>query len=386
MRIGGAERQLSGLIKSLDLTRFHPVLLTIREKGPFYEELERAGFEVYCLGSRPQLNFAFFASLLKVLRLVKKYRFHVVQTMEFNADTLGRLAGILCRIPVRLVADHYTGFWGPRGYRPWVNRVLLRVTDRMIFVAGNQKKINSGMYGIPPEKGVVIHNGVDPAEFDCEGRSQRIIEEFDIRDDEKTVGIVAVLRPEKAHDIFLEMVARVLRRFPKTRFFIVGDGELRKELESSAEKLGVASRVVFTGFRRDVKEIMSVLDMVVLSSHPKVETFPMCLLEAMSLKKPVAATKVSGVPELVVNGETGFLTPHGDSAALAGSVEKLLSDGELMKRMGSAGRKRVEKRFTLAKMARKYENLYVSLLREKGKLPREWAEEDYDAAKKRPEK
>ncbi len=370
MRIGGAERQLKGLIQSLDLSRFHPVLLTIREKGHFYKELEREGFDVYCLAERPQLNIAFFSSLLKVLQLVRKYRFHVIQTMEFNADTLGRLAAVFSRIPVRLVADHYTGFWEPRGYRPWVNKILLRVTDAVIFVAGNQKKLNSKMYGIAPEKGVVIYNGVDPGEFALQSRSSRIAEEFDLRENEKTIGIIAVLRPEKAHDVFLEMAAKILKRFPGTKFIIVGDGERREELETLAESLGVASRVVFTGFRHDIDDIMSVLDIVMLSSHPKVESFPMCLLEAMSMGKPVVATEVSGVPELVAHGETGYVTPHGDAAALADAVGNLLSDPELMKRFGSAGRRRVEERFTLEKMTRNYEKLYISLLREKGKLPR----------------
>ena len=369
MKIGGAERQLSELIRNLDKKRFHPVLLTLREKGHFYDILEAEGIEVYCLGERPGLNLKFFSSMWKTINLIRKGKFHVIQSMEFNAQTIGRLAALVTGTPVSIVADHYTGHWEESKYKKYVNKILLGVTDRIIFVASNQKMSNCEEESIPPEKGVVIYNGVDPEIFRFRGKSKEMISEFGMDDDELAVGIVAAIRPEKAHAVFLEAAARVLRNHPKTRFFVIGDGPARPDIESIASKLGIRNRTTFTGFRGDVQDILAVLDLVVLSSYPKVESFPMSILEAMGMGKAVVATSVSGLPELVKDGKTGYLVPHSDPEALAGAISRLLADRDLRERFGAEGRKRLVQKFTIEKMTRETEDLYITLLEEKSRLP-----------------
>jgi glycosyltransferase involved in cell wall biosynthesis len=178
------------------------------------------------------------------------------------------------------------------------------------------------------------------------------------------VGTVGRLHPQKGFASLLAAVARVRERLPAIRLLLVGGGALRRDLVARAEALGLAEVVIFAGSRGDVPEILAALDLFVLPSLW--EGLPNAVLEAMAAGLPVVATAAGGTPEVVVDGETGLLVPPGDVTALAEAIERLLRDPGLRRKMGEAGRKRVEGHFTIEQTVAQTVALYETLLRQKG--------------------
>jgi glycosyltransferase involved in cell wall biosynthesis len=185
------------------------------------------------------------------------------------------------------------------------------------------------------------------------------------------VGIIAGLRPEKAHDVFLG-AARVLAHETNAHFVIVGGGTERDKLKTLASTLNLSDRVHFLGLRTDIARILRGLDVVVLSSRPEVETFPVAIMEAMAASKPVVCTKVGSLEELVLDGQTGFLVAPNSTSQLAARIKWLLDNPGLAKKMGRAGRARILKRFTVNAMVRATEHLLVQIADKSARID-DWA-------------
>jgi len=175
---------------------------------------------------------------------------------------------------------------------------------------------------------------------------------------EPVVGIVGRLIPCKGHRYFLEAAKTVLEQVPRARFVIVGDGPLGPDLRRRARRLGIERQVIFTGFqRKELSSLYAIMDVLVLPST--YEPFGNVSLEAMAFGKPVVASNVGGIPEVVVDGETGLLVPPGHSASLAQAVLLLLKDKELARQMGKAGRKRLRNYFTRERAIKELEQIYA---------------------------
>jgi glycosyltransferase involved in cell wall biosynthesis len=178
------------------------------------------------------------------------------------------------------------------------------------------------------------------------------------------VGIVGRLFPIKNHHLFLDAAARIAKQAPETRFVIVGDGALRADLEKMACDLGIGESVLFLGWRQDMARILADLDVLVVSSDN--EGTPVSAIEAMASGKPVVATRVGGLPDVITEGRTGYLVPPKDAAALADAVLKLIADAEARARMGQAGRQAACERFAETRLIRDTEALYRQLLAANG--------------------
>jgi glycosyltransferase involved in cell wall biosynthesis len=170
------------------------------------------------------------------------------------------------------------------------------------------------------------------------------------------ISIVARLQEVKGHRVFLESARQVLSKRPDARFWVVGDGELRKELEAASKQLGLSKAVSFLGYRNDVDSLMASSDVVVSASS--YEALSRSLLEALALERPVVAPFVGGIPEVIRKGETGLLVPPGDPSALAAGILQLLNDPNLAQRLASAGRKFVGEHFSLKVQASALAGLY----------------------------
>ena len=173
------------------------------------------------------------------------------------------------------------------------------------------------------------------------------------------VGTVAHLSPEKGHGTVLEAAALLRSEFPEVTYVFVGDGPLKGELIDRATELGIRDRVIFTGFRNDSEALMKGFDVFCLASDS--EGLSSAILAAMAIPLPVVATNVGGIPELVLDGETGFLSPAGDSQSLAAQLRLLLLSDELRSKVRQAGRERVEQHFTLDRKLNETERLYLGL-------------------------
>ena len=360
--VGGAENQVVQLLRFIDRKRFRPVVCCIREKGQLFSEVEELGIPSYCLDTRPKYGASVLTALDRIRQIIRREDIQVLQAMEFNARVLGAAAARLSGVQVNIAAEHYTGEWQEPAHKRIVKRLTVPFVDRIICVAEAQKQYLIDDRGFPSRKMEVIYNGIDVDKFDPGAAVSLKRSDFSIPEDSPVVGIVAALRPEKAHHIFLKAAERISKEVPNAHFLIVGDGKRRAKLEALSRDLGIAERTVFAGVRKDVPEVLSLMDVVALSSYPVVETFPVSLLEAMAMKKPVVSTNVSGVPEMIEEGINGRLVPVGDHEKLGMAISGLLKDKKLAREMGEKGRRLVEEKFTIQQTVKNYEDLYTRLL------------------------
>jgi len=207
----------------------------------------------------------------------------------------------------------------------------------------------------------VIPLGLELDRFlSCEALRGQLRAELGVDPEVPLVGIVARLAPIKRHEWFLEAAARVVQRYLDCQFLLVGDGERRQELEGLVRQLGLDGRVRFLGWRRDLERIYADLDLVALTSAN--EGLPVSLIEGMAAGRPVVATRVGGVPDLVEDGVTGYLTPSGDPASVAEAVAMLLADPQRRQMMGQAGKERVYPTFGAERLLENIDRLYTDLL------------------------
>lgn len=340
--VGGAGRYLITLLKQ-DAFRELEVKVACPGGGALARNLASLGVEVLDL---EQADRSFTPSLLRQLfRLLRRYRFDVVHT---HASLAGRIAARLAGYPAIVLTRHGLGSRAFRGPAFWLNRLAGEMlTDRIIAISGAVRDhLVAG--GISPERVTVIHNGVDLREFPPGLDPRPVREELGLGTG-PVVGMIARLVPEKGHDYLLLAARQVVDRLPEARFLLVGDGPERDRLSALARQLGLEAHVLFAGFRPDIPQVVAAQDLAVLSSTS--EGLGLVLLEAMAGGKPVVATRVGGIPEVVEDGYTGILVPPRDPSSLARAILGLLEDREMARRMGLAGRQRVEKKFDARGMA-----------------------------------
>lgn len=253
--------------------------------------------------------------------------------------------------------------------------MLTPITDVFIAVADAHGRFLVEHEKFPATKVAVIRNGVDTRRFAPKSADEvaSLRRELGIHTDTPVVGIVAALRPEKNHESFLDLATRVTGQWPGVQFLIVGDGPCRGSLEQYAARLELQKNVRFLGMRNDIPRVLAALDVFVLTSHN--EANPVSILEAMSTGKPVVATNVGSVHEVVSDGQTGFLVPAGDAATLADRTLQLLKDPRLAQSMGAAGRATVDARWSIQEMVNRYAGLIESVYLRKTAIASGWSEE-----------
>ncbi len=333
MPVGGMETLLVELIRRLDRSRFSPELCCLKHLGPLGEVLAaeipaftgllRHKYDVRVLG--------------RLRRLLGEHRIDAVVTVGTGGDKMfwGRLAAWLAHVPVICSALHSTGL---PDHVERLNRLLAPITDAFVAVAGPHGRYLAEHEGCPAARIEVIPNGVDVERFCPRAADAALRDALGLPRAAPVAGIVAALRPEKQHELFLQAAALVHRQSPECRYLIVGDGPLRASLEALAGDLGLAGVVHFLGNRGDVPQLLALMDVFVLTS--KMEANPVSILEAMASGKPVVATRVGSVPETVLEGRTGYLVAPGSADEVAAKVLELLGDQVRAAALGQAGRKR----------------------------------------------
>jgi glycosyltransferase involved in cell wall biosynthesis len=241
--------------------------------------------------------------------------------------------------------------------------MLAPITDAFIAVAEPQAQYLIAHEACPAKKTVVIPNGVDVERFCARSAPARLRSELELPLGTPVVGIVAALRPEKNHALLLRAATRILRSVPNAKFLIVGDGPRRAELEQLVATLGIAPAVRFAGSRTDVPEMLSLIDVLALTSH--IEANPVSILEAMATEKPVVATNVGSVARSVEHGKSGYLVAPGDEAELAMRLTELLNDRPKCQMMGRTGRTFVVENASIERMIDGYQSLLANTYQRK---------------------
>jgi glycosyltransferase involved in cell wall biosynthesis len=354
---GGAERQLSELVTRMNRERFRPVVVCQKGGGPFFDEIVAGGIEAHALELHAKYDPRFVWRLAKICR---ERRARVIVARSFSTGVVGRVVGRLLGIPV-VMAEHSTGRIDHDPKKRPIERLFAPLTDGVIAVARGQIPFLVEDKGFRESQIRVIYNGIDLTDWNPAPRDAGVCDELGLPLDAPVVGILAMLRPEKDHATFVKAAKIVLAERPETRFLIVGDGSERPSLEALAADLGIADRVIFTGRRADVRRLLTVFDVSVLASVT-IETFPMSFLEAMAMERPLVATRVGGVPEMIEEGENGYLVPLRDAPALAAALLKVITDRETVRKMGARSRAIVEEKFTVERMVRDTEEYLDSFV------------------------
>lgn len=368
--VGGAETLLVELVRRLDRERFTPELCCLKHLGPLGEVLaHEVPAHTGLLAHKHDLRV--LPRLVRLLRGKGRGPIDAVVTVGTGGDRMfwGRLAAWLAGTPVIVSALHSTGL--PDRVE-LCNRLLAPLTDAFIAVAEPHARYLAEHEGCPPRKVRVIPNGVDLEKFRPRRPNAALRRRLEIPKGTPVAAIVAALRPEKNHELFLEAAALVRRRVPEAKFLVVGDGPRRRALETLAGKLGLDDAVRFLGTRGDVAELLAIVDVLVLSSH--MEANPVSILEAMAAEKPVVATRVGSVPETVLDGLTGHLAAPGDAHQIASRVADLLVDRAQAAAMGRRGRRHVVDHWSSRRMVDGYQDLVTEIYQSKCRRRRQTTE------------
>jgi glycosyltransferase involved in cell wall biosynthesis len=364
LTFGGAETLLRDLAAGLE-QRGYRITVAYSTHGAFVEELEKKGLRLIQI---PRLGLIDPFFLYKIFQILKKENPDVVHTHLFKSDFHGRLAARLARVPVVISTLHNNDTWANNKILGYIYGLTSIWADRLIAVSPEVKEFHINKTKILPQKTMVIQNGVDVDSFSgYKEQAIKLRKDFGIESTAPLFGIVGRLMPQKNVPMFLLAAKEILQSQPNARFLIVGDGELREQLQQETQNLNLFPAVIFTGMRKDIPIILNALDVLVLSSLW--EGLPVILLEAMASSLPVVSTAVDGVVGVAEKDVTAFLTPNRDASALAQACLLLASDSSLRDRMGKAGYDKVVKNYSLNNMIDKISEQYLELLSAKSSQP-----------------
>lgn len=363
--IGGTERQATISAHELQGPRFDVRMACFDRRGPLYETVEHLPCEHFELASFYSPRLA--AEMARFALWLRRNPVDVVHATGLYPNVFAIPAARAAGVPAIIGAVRDLGdMWGARHRR--LQKLACRCAHRVI---ANSEAVRRRLLdeGYPPGKLSVIYNGVSCGEAARPDARAYLRAELGIPSDAPVIGVIARLTPVKGIEYLLDAAARLGNRFPTARYVIIGDTQFgesgpgpgyRERLGRQAGELGIANRVIFTGFRTDVAQLMAGMDLSVLPSLS--EGLSNVLLESMSIGLPVVATRVGGNIEIVEDGVTGFLVPRRDPEALAETIGRLLEHPLEARRMGSAGRRRVRERFSVESMVADTAGLYESLV------------------------
>jgi glycosyltransferase involved in cell wall biosynthesis len=354
------------MIPRFDRSRFEVSLLSLRRKDLSEDNLESLGFPVHYL-EKGKFDPSTLPSLVSLL---KRLEIDVIQTHGYGATTFGRAAALWLGIPN--VLHEHANLTDTPWFQKIPDRLLAPSTDVAIAVSESTREFVIRARGLPPERVKKVYLGAPLDEFAPKSSASALEarRSLGFRDALNLVGTVTRLHESKGNRYFVEAAAILARRRGDVRFAMVGEGPLRAELEAQALQLGIADRFRFLGFRRDAAEAFAAFDVVVFPSLW--EGTPLTVFEAMAMAKPIVATSVDGLKDVLTHDVNSLVVPPRDPEALAAAMESLLDDESLGRRL-SASALETSKGFDIQTFVSKMERLYELLVRRhraEGKRPR----------------
>lgn len=355
---GGAERCLTELALRVDRRRFSPVVYClgprpVRETASCLPALEAGGVDVRCLGGQGIWQFPKVA--IRLRRALAAQNPQIIQTFLFHANLLGRI--IARRVHVKTVVSGIRVAERAARWHLWLDRLTEGWVDRYVCVSRSVAQFSASDVGLPPEKLVVIPNGIDADIYPA--RQPADLTVLGIPREGRVVTFVGRLEPQKGVQWLVDTASTWLLQLPDCHLLLVGQGRLQGTLETACSSTGIRDRVHFAGWRTDIPEILAASDLLVLPSVW--EGMPNVLLEAMASRLPAVASDVEGVRELLGPAASQQTVPYRDTEAFVGKVVSLLGDPVLSAAIGQQNRRRIEQEFTISRMVAAYETLWESL-------------------------
>jgi glycosyltransferase involved in cell wall biosynthesis len=360
--MGGAQRQLLSYLRHIDRNRWRPEVVTINTLDSFFKkEFDSLGVPVTFF--RSGCRFEHVGIVWQLIGYLRRCPCPVLHSWLHYAAALGAIAGALVGVPIivgSLRSERPGRF--PWFYPKWQRAIDILTGPLQTTIIANSRAVledNRRWALYPNDKLITIYNGIETNGFpflDGAGKAQ-LRAELGLFTHNNVVGIIGRLFPEKDHATFLAAAEHVLHTVDKAVFLIVGDGSLREWVEAEIKRRGMTDRVLVLGERRDAKQIMQILDVLVLTSVT--EGLPNVLLEGAVSGVATVTTAAGGAPEVVINGETGFVVPCGDWKQVGERIVSLLHDPLLRKQFGEAAQRRMSACFDANKIARMIEATYI---------------------------
>jgi glycosyltransferase involved in cell wall biosynthesis len=361
MEFGGGERVFLQLAAGL---RDHfEVSVASMSGGRFEQQVKELGIRFYPVNMSRQLSLK---PICQINVIIRNNKIDLVHSQGARADFFARIAARIARVPHILctmampVEGFDVGLLQKKIYR-FVDQLTERYVKRFIVVSDSLKQILMERRGIPAHQVVRVYNGIELSQYHPDAQYGKLRKEWGIPQRVPLIGAVGRLVWQKGFEFFIKAVSEIVGVIPEAKFLLVGDGPLRERLEALSEELRVRDNVIFTGFRSDIKKILSAIDILVIPSI--LEGFPMITLEAMAMAKPIVATNIDGITEQITDGVNGILVLPKNPSALTKAVIRVLNDKELARNMGLAAMDKVEQEFSVEKMIAETEKVYLSLLK-----------------------
>jgi len=356
--VGGAEILMLNIVKNIDRNRFDIVVSCLGEEGVIGRQIKDYGVEVVSFNSKRIGNLS-VPLLCKLRKFVKKGDFDIVHTHMYHANLYGRIAACLAGVPVILSGVHNI-YQKRKRHRIFINRVLSKITDRVVVGSSAVMEDVKRYDRVPEEKIEVLPHGIDTDIFMKKHDRYIVRERLGLSLEDYVVGNVARLEEAKGQRFLIDAVRILKDKGLDIKCLIVGSGSLEKELKDLVIKNRIENDVIFLGTRQDLPELFSAMDIFILPSLW--EGVPLALLSSMAAGLPVVTTHAGGIRDIVVDGKNGLVVPPSDPLTIAVAIERIFKDTELQKRLSENARREIIQHHSARVMTKRLEELYTSLL------------------------
>ncbi|MBI2252655.1 MAG: glycosyltransferase family 4 protein [Armatimonadetes bacterium] len=366
-------------ITTLDLTAYVfllPLFETLKKENwevelactetNWTEKIRQKGFNVIPIYIDRKINLLKdFISFKLLFDLIKTGNYNIVHTHTSKAGFIGRLAAFKAKTSLilhtchGLAADSANNIFLRKLYF-WLEKIAAKKSNHIIAVSDDLKKDLIKHSIVSADKVTTIHNGIDLQKFKIDKPKELIKKELNLPNNAPIIGIIGRIEKQKGHIYFIKAASKILKKFPEAIFIIVGTGYLKQRLENLVKKLGLERNIYFLGYRENIPEILSILDIFV---YPSLwEGFGMGVLEAMASGVPIAASSTGGILDLIQHNHEGLLVPKGEFKQLALAILELLSNPQKAQTLASNAKIKAINNFSQGELLKKYLELYKELI------------------------
>lgn len=357
----GAENAMIELAKELRACKYTPFIGVIGNSCNSHlavvKEAEKNNLEskiFYCKGKFDM------GTVFNIMRYIKEKKIDIIHSHNYKSNFYAVLSGANMDIKKITTCHNWIGKNIKMKFYEYLDKLLLRRFDKVIVVSEILRdEVTTS--GVLSDKVIVVNNGINVNRFLVLSLKSQVRNSLGIEEEDYIVGTVGRLTPEKGHTYLLKAFKEAVSEYPKMKLLIVGDGMLKDSLETAAKRLALESKVIFTGVREDIPQILNIMDVFVLPSLT--EGSPMALLEAMVSKKSVIATKVGSIPEIIKDGYSGLLVEPGDVMHLSNAIKELFKNKEKAGFLSANAYETINEKYSAKKMGQKYVEIYESLFK-----------------------
>jgi glycosyltransferase involved in cell wall biosynthesis len=351
LEVGGAQHNMLLGLPRLDPERYEHILVSIMNRMQMEQQFRQLGIEVHSLGLSKKTDLAV---ALRLRSLLKKIRPDILHTYLIHSNVLGRIVGRLVGVPTIIGSELTIGQAGTLG--KLLTKLTNPLTDAVEVNSKTGGKAVMADLGVPEHKIEVILPGLDLDAFSGTDNRTKIRSEIGVSDEQHLILFVGRLRSVKGPEYGIKAFAIAVSENPSLHLVIAGEGEQRKFLENLTTELGIEEKITFLGARKDLPDVLSAADSILMSSLT--EGFPRVANEAMAASKPVVATRVGGIPEAIIDNVTGLLVESKDIGAMSNAIIRLSSDTELQQRLGNTARQHAEVHYSASSYVSRLDEMY----------------------------